>query len=99
MATTLEGGTRIPPAVCPQQGDSGVVTGLLHSVAGYSHSWTFWQTADELNNLGLILDEHFRLWFSENGFIDVLLSTDTLVEQILKFHYGICIARQVSIFH
>eukprot|EP00438_Fugacium_kawagutii_P018121 Skav206112 [mRNA] locus=scaffold3597:189852:194876:+ [translate_table: standard] len=49
-----------------------------------------------INELGLQLDEDGKLWFSENGYISVFHATESLLRQVLLFHFTAFAAREVS---
>eukprot|EP00435_Cladocopium_sp_Y103_P028210 s1936_g7.t1 len=56
----------------------------------------FGKLQEEINNLGLQLDHEGLLWFSENGYINLRTSSDSLVKQVLRFHFVNWIAQQVQ---
>eukprot|EP00435_Cladocopium_sp_Y103_P028358 s1432_g7.t1 len=49
----------------------------------------------ELNTLGLHIDFDCKLWYSEHGYIDVFLASETLLRRVLQHHFHMHVASQV----
>ena len=49
-----------------------------------------------LGDIGLQLDEHFRLWFSEQGYISILWFPTAWLEKMLLYFYHNCAAARLS---
>eukprot|EP00435_Cladocopium_sp_Y103_P025615 s3418_g6.t1 len=56
----------------------------------------FGKVQEQLHSIGLVLDSDGRLWFSENGYIHLFSSPESLVRQLLLHHFHNSVAVQVS---
>ena len=56
----------------------------------------FGKVQEQVNTIGLTLDREGKFWFSDNGYIDVFRSSDSILRQILQHHFHAASAVQVN---